>query len=289
MSRCRASSFRRMAMECLESRTLLDAGSATDDLASLEATEPLGATALEATTGSDRLFALHVSSTSGRIYEIDPESGVEINNFATPTFTAQSGFKGLALGPRNLFFIEGDGNGAHTLYELDPSTGVIIDSDVVDSAGSPSISGLGYLDGLVYMARPSNRTLLAWNPLTDSVVKTLTVSNFTVSGGLTGAHDLGLLYDSNALGDVAAISPQDGHVVQQLHTGSNALSGGLAYANGQLLGGNYGTGEICRIDPSTGAVVGRFTVPGTSGTLAGLAGDGASHATSQLRGNLWSD
>ena len=160
-------------------------------------------------------------------------------------------------------------------------------TDPVGGENDPPVSGLAYLDGLVYLARPRNRSLLVWNPEADCVVTRLKV-DFPLSGGLTGAGDLGLLFDSNVDGDVVAISPDDGTVVRKFDTGAYELTGGLAYVNGELLGGDVAKRKIYRINPSTGVVLGSFVSPG-SGSLTGLAGDGAAIAAAEIRGSVWND
>jgi hypothetical protein len=240
----------------------------------------------EAARSAERLFALHVDGSNGRIYEIDPDTGAAINSFPTPTSIGTNGYQGLALGPSSLFFVNGSGYGPHTLYELDPATGAVIDSDLVGGTSDPAISSLAYLNDRVYLGRHKTTTLVAWDPVTDQVVASIQVPD-TLSGGLTGARDLGLLFGSTDAGKVISISPADGTVINRFST-TTKLSGGLAYVNGQLLGAALDSGNVYRINPSTGGSLGGFVSPG-SGKLAGLAGDGATPAPADIRGSVWSD
>ena len=274
-----------MRLESLEERRLLD----TTALCG-EATSPCwsedSAITLSCESPGERLFALRVEDAVGRIYEIDPESGAELDSFPAPESIDVSGYQGLALGSTNLFFIDGSGTGPHTLYELDTTTGAVIDADLVGDTDSAAVSGLAYLNGLVYLGRSDDRTLLVWDPDSDQEVGVLQV-DFAISGGLTGACDLNVLFDSNRSGDVVSISPEDGSVLAHFET-AYSLSGGLAYVNGELLGGDYSKGTIYRIDPGTGNVSGAFSAPG-SGKLSGLAGDGAAAALGEISGTVWND
>ncbi len=235
---------------------------------------------------AERLFALRVEDNVGRIYEVDPESATELGSFPAPQSIEVSGYQGLALASESLFFIDGSGTGPHTLYELDTVTGTVIDADLVGDTDSAAVSGLAYLNGLIYLGCAADQTLLAWDPDSDQEVATLQV-DFVIGGGLTGACDLNVLFDSNRYGDLVSISPEDGSLLAHFETGYS-MSGGLAYVDGKLLGGNYSDGTVYQIDPTTGEVSGAFSVPG-SGKLSALAGDGATPALGEITGTIWND
>ncbi len=272
-------------LECLEDRSLLSSfvGSPPNELGETLPVE----SSCEATSMPGRLFSLHIEGDNGQIYEVRPDSGIAINSFDAPESIGTPGYQGLALGPDSLFFVDGSGNGPHTLYELDSTTGAVIDSDLVDDLSDPPVTGLACLDDLVYLGRSGNDSLLIWDPVADLAVGTLGI-DFAIGGGLTGAAELGVLFNSNGSGDVISIAPDDGRVLQQFPTSSYSFSGGLAYVDGELLGGNFSTGKIYRINPATGAVFGSFDSPG-SGKLTGLAGDGAASDPGEVRGGIWND
>src|SRR5207344_3324079 len=100
----------------------------------------------------DRLFSLRPTTLTGpllvNIFELD-EYGFVKNTFPAPAPVASFGLQGLAVGPTSLFYTDGSqaGTGTRTLYELDPTTGAVTDSDLVPIAGA---SGLAYLGGLVF-------------------------------------------------------------------------------------------------------------------------------------------
>ncbi len=280
---------RRITLECLENRTLLSVASGSEEYASYPLpAESGGAVSYAAGTGSDRLFALRVTGTKGQIHELDPATGGTIANFDAPGSISNASYVGLASAVSGLFFMAGNGSGPHTLYEINPDTGAVIDSDLVGNASDPGVASLACLNGLVYMGRPGNKSLLVWDPVGDSVVKRMTI-DFEVGGGLTGAGDRGVLYASGQSGRIAEISPSDGALRVFTAKGySYNYAGGLAYVDGQLLAADRDEPYVYRIDPSTGTMTERLSVPG-SYFFTGLAGDGAPQVPAEIRGSVWRD
>lgn len=181
------------------------------------------------------------------------------------------GTEGLALGSHSLFYVNGSSTTTHTLYELNPNTGAVIDSDVIDATLLGPIGGLAYLGGKVYAEKYNTNQILVWDPISDTVVTTLYVAA-DLLGGLTGAADLGLLFDSSSSGSVFTINPATGTVLATFSPGVGSLSG-LAYVHGELIAARTGTETAYRIDPVTGAVLGTFTL-GATGIVGGLGSDG---------------
>jgi VCBS repeat-containing protein len=224
------------------------------------------------------LFVARVSPNGGTptIYQIDA-SGNVLNSFAAPAPVAGVGPQGLAEGDGSLFYIDGapapnGGPAPHTLYELDPATGAVRHATVLPATGG--IAGLGYLDGLVYLQVYTTGQVLAFEPVTGTIVRTITVTD--VVGGLTGDPDLGLLFGSNFNGQIRGVDPNTGAVIRALNSGVGQLGGGLAYYHGELVAAPFDvTGPAYRVDPNTGAVLGTIPVPG-SGDIVALGGDGPS-------------
>ncbi|MHB1033059.1 MAG: FG-GAP-like repeat-containing protein [Pirellulales bacterium] len=229
-----------------------------------------------ATGGTSGLFALRTVNSAGTIYELAPATGSVLRSFAAPAPIMSLGWQGLALGPGSVFYIDGSSGNAHTLWELDPSTGSVTDSDIVDAAKPASVDGLAYLDGKVYLTQPTYRQFLVWDPTTDTLVKTMPwPASVTLTGGLTGAADLGLLFAASTTGTIVAIDPVTGTIARTLNPGVGTLSGGMAYTNAELIAGTFGTPtSLYRINPVSGAVLGTLPFPGT-GTFSALGGDGA--------------
>ena len=224
-------------------------------------------------TGGQRLFEVRASGTAATILELDPGTGAVVNSFAAPAAIAFPGPQGLALGPNSLFYVDGSISGSHTLWELNADTGAVIDSDVVDAAAPTEIAGVGYLNGKVYLEEDVLDRILVWDPVLDVPMTTLTVTADLI-GGLTGAADRGVLYDSNAAGNIFVIDPTTGAVMATFSPGVGALQGGLAYVNGQLIASSFSTSGVAyRVDPGTGTVLGNLTLGGT-GYVSALGGDG---------------
>jgi autotransporter-associated beta strand protein len=225
-------------------------------------------------TVANRLFEVRVSGTTATISEVQPGTGSILRSFPAPAAVTFAGPQGLALGPNSLFYIDGSGSGPHTLWELNPDTGAVIRSDVVDAASPTEIAGLGYLNGKVYLQLDQQGKILVWDPVAHAAVTTFTVAA-DLTGGLTGAGDLGVLFDSNNVGQVFEIDPATGAILATFSPGVGSLDGGLAYVNDELIASNFSDPATAYcINPSTGAVLGSFVLGGT-GPVSGLGGDGA--------------
>ena len=228
---------------------------------------------IETRPDAERLFVVRGTSTTTphTIYELNPATGAIINSFLTPN-TGTLGIEGLAVGPHSLFYVNGAGTAQHTMWELDLDTGAIIDADVVDTTPTGVIGGLAYLNGKVYIEKSTTNQLLVWDPIADALTATLNIGA-DLNGGLTGAADLGVLFDFGTSGRIYAINPANGVVLQTLNANVDSLSG-LAYVQGKLIGSRTSSSSSAyRIDPVTGQVLGQFTMGGT-GTNGGLGGDG---------------
>ncbi|NLZ03362.1 MAG: hypothetical protein GXY25_22850, partial [Pirellulaceae bacterium] len=203
-----------------------------------------------------RLYAIWGDDCHGSgsaIARIDPLTGSVLNSFATPAVTSYSGPQGLALGPDSLFYIDGATAKAQVLYQLDLETGAVLSSCTVCENPETYITGMAYLDGLIYLERCDADQILVWDPAAESVVETFTVA-CDLGGSLTGAAGLGLLFAGNTVGEIIAIDPASGQVVRTVATGEGPFDGGLAYIDGVLLAAEYMGPVARRIDPETGTV-----------------------------------
>ena len=206
------------------------------------------------------------------IFEFDATDGATLNSYAGPQNVQFQGLQGMAVGPESLFYVDANDMLAPTLYELDLDTGAVIDSDALTFGAVYAIRGLAYLDGNLYIQYLAN-AVAVWDPATDAFVQTLAIAG-DASGGLTAAGDLDVLFASNGSGQVLKIDPTDGTVLATYDTGLATLNGGLAYADGQLLGAAVDAGSsIYRIDPTDGSVLGYFDVGTGMNEVVGLAGD----------------
>jgi streptogramin lyase len=237
-----------------------------------------------------KLFVLRTEGSVATIYQVDPTNGQTINSFAAPPLAGGPGPQGLAVGPTSLFYLDSSnalpGSApSFILYELSAETGAVLDADAI-TVNSP-VAGLAWLNGRVYLELYASDEIAVFDPDTDVVTATLSIAADIV-GGLTGAAELGLLFETNNLGQIISINPETGAVVNILNTGaSGGFVGGLAYHNGELLAARYdSSGELTRIDPATGAILGTLTVGGM-GVTSALGGEGIDftfHAVSVVAG-----
>ncbi|NOX53014.1 MAG: hypothetical protein GXP27_00970, partial [Planctomycetes bacterium] len=93
----------------------------------------------------------------------------------------------MAFDGTTLYFI--NGFGTDTLYELDPATGVVLDSTPI-TAGSGNYDGLAVLNGLVYILDFANSDILVFDPVTDTITNILDIDGtnpgVTLVGGIAG-------------------------------------------------------------------------------------------------------
>ena len=226
---------------------------------------------------TERLFA--VRGTSGQvptIYELDPATLTQINSFPAPDAVGQIDMVGLAAGPNSLFYVDGTPNTHRPLYELNPDTGEVIDSDGL--GGNFEITGLAYLNGVVYLEEQLGGQFLAFNPITDAIQDAVPAQT-TQTGSLTGAADQDSLFfiSNSGVSRIYKLDPVTGSF--SLHATPNpvfeTLDGGLAYVDGEFIAAPIrDDGRAYRINATTGQAT-QVTLPG-SGFLAGLAGDGVS-------------
>ncbi len=165
----------------------------------------------------------------------------------------------------------------HTLYGLELDTGQILEQDVVDPHYRLKISGLGYLDGQVYLHQQGLGNDPRLGPGFRRRGEETGRNDTSLHGGFTGAADLDLLFDSNEVGTSLRDQPQNGQCGKRNMESAGSLKRGMAYHNGELIAADFWPSPMAkRIDPQTGALLGEFPVGGSEyGSLSGLAGDGA--------------
>jgi len=221
---------------------------------------------------SGRLFAVRAKNGEAPIIAQYDADGLMVNRFTGPGVTGAAGPQGVADGGSSLFYVDDTAGLNRLLYELDPHSGAVRDADPLLIPGGAT--GLGYLNGLVYVLMNSNQ-IFVFDPLTDTVVKTLQVPGPSFFGGLTGAADLGLLFAVSSTA-IYAINPETGAIVRTLNPNVGSLSGGLAYRSGELIAAPFttnGAAPLYRINPQTGAVLG--VVSAIADPIGALGGDGA--------------
>ncbi len=209
---------RRLACEALEDRRLLSAGA-----------------------GLERLFAVPIDGT-GSIVELSPNSGAEIRRFPAPAMPT-GGPDGLAFDGTNLFYV----NGGRTLWELNPDTGAVIDSEFI-GAGSGSFDGLGALGGKVYISDYVAGDIVVFDPVAHAVTGVLDVNGVNpgvnVVGGLSGITEPNALIASDSAGAIVEINPATGVVTHSFIPASGSPVYGVAVVNGEIYLGRSSGGTV---------------------------------------------
>ncbi|MBS9769349.1 MAG: PQQ-like beta-propeller repeat protein, partial [Trichodesmium erythraeum GBRTRLIN201] len=192
---------------------------------------------------SERLFAFK-DDGSNQIVELNPETGEEINNFLAPeTFSSES--KGLAFDGNSLFFVENNGYSTK-LWELNPDTGAVRDSDPISDYGV--FEGLAVLEGKVYILDYGDGDILEFDPVIDEVTRTLDIdgiNNFPVSlsrglAGITGPN--ALLAINEYPEQLLEINPTTGLVTNSFSISNN--SNGVAVVDNEIYIGNNSSANI---------------------------------------------
>jgi len=218
-----------------------------------------------------RLFAIP-NDASGEIVELDPTSGAEINRFVAPSVPT-GGPDGLAFDGNSLFYIAADGWG--TLWEIDPDTGAVRDSDPV-AAGSGLYDGIAAFPGSVWIMDEGVDDIHHFDPVSDTVVGTLDIDGLNpgieiVGGicGITGPHALIATNTIIVPGEVHEIDPGTGLVTNTWTAASSDYIFGVAAINGEIyLGSGDGPGAIYRHDRS-GGLLSTINLPYNVSALGG--------------------
>ena len=201
---------------------------------------------------ASRLFATVPDGAA--ILELDPSSGAVVNWFSAPEFSA-SGEVGLAFDGSRLFYING-ASGSDVLYELNPNTGAVVDADPIPAG---EYDGLAVVAGEVYIQDPVANQLLVFDPIGDTVTRTLT-PGVDLLGGLAGASAPGALIGLVNGGDaVAEIDPATGAVTRSFPPGASGLLG-AAVVNNEIYLGSGSTSTILKYSRS-GTSLGQIDDP----------------------------
>ena len=143
---------------------------------------------------------------------------------------------GLAFDGTSLFFI--NGYGSDTLWELDPDTGAVIDSDLIP-AGSGHYDGLAALGGPSTFSTSAPLDIIEFDPVTDTVTNTLDVDGVNgdwIGGGLAAIANPDALVVTGASGEVYEINPATGVITHQFPEGF--AGAGLAVVEGEIYVGS---------------------------------------------------
>ena len=226
------------------------------------------------------------------IYPTDPATG----DFTGPAIAAPGSplnnpfGLNLAYDGTDLYYNDGQFDGNNEIYKLDPTTGAVLASSIPPS-NVPLLSGLAYLDGLLYGTAGKGPTgvtqLFVFDPTTLAYETTINVPiTDSFLSGLTGDPDLGVLFAVGQVGTgipgkLYEIDPTTGDVLAEADDNNQGLNEqDMAYAGGVLLvsatsglGEDGGTNVLQSYNPNTLAFIQSVPVA-TLGFVSGLGGDG---------------
>ena len=171
-----------------------------------------------------RLFAINSNMTGPPlIVELDSATGATLNSFSGPGMgVGDTG--GLAFDGQTIYFVAS----THAiLYELDPDTGAVRDSMVLNSTSGHD--GIAVLDGLVFVNDHLNDVIQVIDPTTNTLVRTIVppASDPLPFDGLGELPDRlgGLLIAPAEISDaVALLSPYTGEAFCSFSHGFSAGS-----------------------------------------------------------------
>ncbi|MDJ0575831.1 MAG: hypothetical protein QNJ65_11780 [Xenococcaceae cyanobacterium MO_234.B1] len=219
-------------------------------------------------SGASRLFG--VDSATSEIVEFEPTNGAELNRFALPQ-PSSLGPDGLAFDGNSLYFGAGPAfGGGGILYELDPDTGAVLDSDPFASVGlSDAIDGLGFINGQIVASDTLTSEIFFVDPDSDTVASSF-FAPVEIRGGLAGAGSRETIFVNNFFDDeIYELDATTGDLVNTL-TDPIDSTFGLAFVDGSLYLGENDTGTIAQLDPDTGSVLNTFA---SVTSLTALGGD----------------
>lgn len=226
----------------------------------------------------------------GNIYELDPLTGAQINQFDAPVYT--TGPEGLAFDGTSLWFVsspliekaqEGGplGPAPAALYELDPDSGAVLDADAYPEL--VSVDGLGALNGLIYAMDYEADVVYIFDPAIDSLVGSIDVGAANPLRDFVGGFD-GYAAGNLLMATADPLAGVDGggptHLLVFLDPVSGAevdsfpldgdFDAGVAALGTTIYTGEYDAGGGIDLYDLNGTLLDTFAVPyGVSGLAAG--------------------
>lgn len=213
----------------------------------------------------DRLFVSDVFQD--KILELNPQTGATVNSFAAPFDGSIT--DGLAFDGRTLYYLN-DSN--DILYELNPDTGAVLDSTIMPSS---SYEGLAALGGLVYVGHSFDGRISVFDPVSDVVLRTISVTGFPNSSlydGLGELPEADRLLARGLFGEIIEVNPLTG-AASVTFTAQISNPYGLAGMGQEIFVGDS-SGTI-HVYSRAGALLRSFTnVPDVFSLAAGKTPDG---------------
>lgn len=225
----------------------------------------------------NRLFTNTLFDSS--IYEISPVDGSIVKEIPLPAVGTgtQGGTAGMAFDGTNIWYMR---SGTSTLYKIDPDAPspiletIALNTDPTYLLRSRSIQGLGWLNGQLYLADPTNSfsidsEILVFDPTTAAITRTIQVGNRngiwlggTFDTGLTGNPSNNSLFvtgqDVNTFNyEIFEITATTGQIINRFP--GNVWDSGLAVIDDELFVGSRTNNDILVYNLS-GALQRNFTL-----------------------------
>jgi glutamine cyclotransferase len=239
---------------------------ANNDLASAQKIDATDTVLGRVSKGNgNRLFAVTIAG----ILELDPQTGAQINQFPAPV-PPSGGPDGLAFNGKSLFYI----NGTRTLWELDPDTGAVIDSDAL-LGGTGTFDSCGFLNGKVYIIDYTASDIFEFDPDSDTVLRVLDINGNNpgvaqIVGGLAGARDPDRLIVTDGLGfAIYEIDPATSKITSTFRPPGGNLYAGMAVIHGEVYLGTYTGPTKVDVYSRAGELLRTLPIPANVSALGG--------------------
>ncbi len=165
-----------------------------------------GANILGHSTGQSLAFVT-ASGYPNSILLVDTSIGEIVDTIPAP-IPVGSLYDGLGYDGGNLFLTNPLFD--DVLYEIDPVSGTIVDSDALGIGFGPN-SGVAVLNGLVYVSNSGTGEIVVFDPRTDSIVNTLNTGISSFAGGLAAISGPDALVARNG-SQIVLIDPANGSI-----------------------------------------------------------------------------
>jgi hypothetical protein len=221
--------------------------------------------------GSAKPVVWAAQRNTGLIVKIDPATGSIIGSFPAPTpLLPNHQFVGLTIaeGGDSLLYVNGDVDG-RTLYRLNPDTGAVLSTSVLPTTGNPQFrAGLSEenVPGAVpfIFALDDGAGLDRQSGFGGPIARHLTTPG-TFPGAMGGDdNDRQFVAAGNGIQEYSPITPNT--IIRTIPSPFSAPAG-MAFDGTRLYVSDL-EGSLVTLDPDTGAVLARLTIPG--GGLIGL-------------------
>ena len=166
------------------------------------------------------LYAFDRTTNPDQILRLDPATGNVLSTIPSPV-DLNANFIGMAFDGSSLFLADAQ---TDSLYEVDPSTGSLVDSDYLNK----DIDGVAALNGKVYLSNPFSNKIFEFDPVTDTFTNEYFVSDgsttFDLVGGLAAFENPDQLVATTGSNRIVFFDPATGVVQDSFsHSGQSDI------------------------------------------------------------------